>query len=209
MKKALCVALFLFVSFMAICAFAEPLLELSDGNKKAILTGYDIYTKEEENYLILYGEFTCDSSKAASFGYSFQFDVFQNGIECENGYIHAPELGKSNSDKKVKNGATIPVYAVKRLNDISTDIEVELKPWLSFKNNETSGIFPIKKDIYESEEINLTLQLSPDVWDKVMNNADEEGLSISEYLSNLVTDAVKRSSNTPEADGWKEFLWSD
>ncbi len=155
-------------------AAAEVLLTYSDDDSVLTLVDYEVYRHNNMNYLILYADFTCEGSDPRSFNRTFSFVVFQNDVECEDGYLNVPDLGDSNASKKVKNGATIRVYDVKKLNDIVSDVEIGIGPLISFSNKDSvSATFPLRRKVYQDEITGILLGASMnDVWGHLLKALD-------------------------------------
>ncbi len=104
-----------------------------------------------ENYegkavvVITYG-FTNNSDEAASFGIAFEDKVYQNGVGLEKAYIlkDGDPYDDSNQNKDIKPGASLELEIPYILNDTETDVEVEVKEWISLNDDMVTRIFSIK-----------------------------------------------------------------
>lgn len=104
-----------------------------------------------ENYdgkpvvVITYG-FTNNSDDSASFGIAFEDVAYQNGVGLERAYIlkDGDPYDDGNQNKEIKTGATLDVEVPYVLNDTETDVEVEVKEWLSLNDDMVTRTFSIK-----------------------------------------------------------------
>lgn len=92
--------------------------------------------KDEPSVIITY-DFTNHSDKAQSFMVASSDKVFQNGIECETTVSNYDDdsFSSENQMKEIKTGATLEVQVIYKLNDSTSDIEVEVSELFSFADN--------------------------------------------------------------------------
>ena len=92
--------------------------------------------KDEPSIIITY-DFTNNSDKTASFAFSTSSKVFQNGIECDTtiSSYNDDTFSSENSLKDIKTGATLEVEAIYKLNDETSDVEVEVSKLIDFSKN--------------------------------------------------------------------------
>lgn len=100
--------------------------------------GYTNY--EGKPTVIITYNYTNNSTSSKSFDMAFTHTVFQNGIECSKDYLYKEE----NSIKDIRPGTSIEVKKSYILNDIVTDIEVEVSGFLTWDNTIISKTFSIK-----------------------------------------------------------------
>lgn len=91
-------------------------------------TGYELARNYDgESCIIVYFDYTNLSNESESFSYSTYITAFQNGIECDSTYISGRDNEAcNNSHKDVKNGVTLRVAEVFKLNNL-TEVEIECK----------------------------------------------------------------------------------
>jgi len=83
--------------------------------------------------VIITYEWTNNSDDEASFSFSFDDKVYQNGIECEFAIIIDNDAyDGSNSIKDIKPGSTLEVQEVYSLNDATTPIDIEVTELITF-----------------------------------------------------------------------------
>ena len=84
---------------------------------------------------------------AAAFYVAVDENVYQNGVGLNEAYILADSANYSadNQTKEIKKGASIEVEVAYELNDTTSDIEVEVKEWISFNNTVITKTFSITK----------------------------------------------------------------
>lgn len=94
---------------------------------------------EDKPAIIVSYEFTNNGSGAASFMFSVNPKAFQNGIECSTGI---PAFGDNsyssdNQLKDIKKGATLTVDVMYKLNDETSDVEIEVGKIFDFADPPT------------------------------------------------------------------------
>ena len=82
---------------------------------------------------------------AISFMVAIDENVYQGGIGLNEAYIldDSANYTSDNQTKDIKKGATLEVEVAYTLNDTTTDIEVEVKEWLSFDDTTLAKVFSI------------------------------------------------------------------
>lgn len=90
--------------------------------------------------------FTNNSDEAAAFDWTFDHQVYQNGVGLERAYVLADSANydESNSMKEIKKGVTLDLEVAYVLNDTVTDIDVEVSELISFDETVVSRTFSIK-----------------------------------------------------------------
>ena len=91
-------------------------------------------------------KFTNNGDDSAAFMWTFDENVFQNGIGLNECYlVDSPsDYSADNQTKEIKTGASLTVEVAYELNDTETDIEVEVKELFSFKDEVVKKTFAIK-----------------------------------------------------------------
>ena len=94
--------------------------------------------------IITYG-FTNNAENATAFAYTFDDQVYQNGIGLNNSYFASDSANYNSEDqtKEIKKGATLDVEVAYELNDTTTDLEVEVKELISFNDDVIKKTFKI------------------------------------------------------------------
>ncbi len=100
----------------------------------------------EDVVIVLYS-FTNNAKDPASFGWTFEDAVYQDGVGLNEAYVLADNANYSmdNQTKEIKSGATLEVEVAYELNDTTTDIEVEVKELISFSDDVIKKTFKIAK----------------------------------------------------------------
>lgn len=85
------------------------------------------------------------SEDAAAFFTSFTAEVYQNGVGLNEAYVleDSANYSADNQTKAIKKGASLEVEVAYELNDTTSDIEVEVKEWLSFSDTTITKTFSI------------------------------------------------------------------
>lgn len=83
------------------------------------------------NDLYVYFEMTNESNENITFDYSYSVKAFQDGIELEQNYIYDCDE-EENGSKEIQPGATITVAEVFKLNNMESNVEVDIEYWISF-----------------------------------------------------------------------------
>ena len=82
---------------------------------------------------------------AISFTGAFDEEVYQNGVGLNRSWVvdDSANYDEGNQTKEIKTGASLDVEVAYELNDTATDIEVEVKQFLSFDNSVVKKTFSI------------------------------------------------------------------
>lgn len=90
--------------------------------------------------------FTNNSDESACFAWTFEDQVYQNGVGLEKAYVLADNANydESNMSKEIKKGVTLELEIAYVLNDTTTDIDVEVSELVSFDDTVISRTFSIK-----------------------------------------------------------------
>lgn len=101
---------------------------------------------EGKPVVIVKYNFTNNSDKEEAFDYTFDENVYQNGVGLNEAYVldDSANYNDDNQTKKIKKGTTLEVEVAYKLNDTETDIEVEVKELFSFNNDKITKTFSIK-----------------------------------------------------------------
>lgn len=126
----------------------------SGSNSESNLGDYNVVIKscriaknyESKPVVIVKYEFKNNSDKAASFIYTFEDNVYQNGVGLNNSYVLSDSANYSadNQTKEIKSGVTLDVEVAYELNDTTTDILVEVSELISFNEDKVTKTFSIK-----------------------------------------------------------------
>lgn len=95
--------------------------------------------------VVTYG-FTNNSSESIAFSFAFEDEVYQDGVGLEKAYVlnDNDSYDEANQNKEIKTGVTIDVDVAYLLNDMETDIDVEVKELFSFTDDVIQRTFSIK-----------------------------------------------------------------
>lgn len=82
---------------------------------------------------------------AAAFFTTFEEHVYQNGVSLNEAYFldDSAQYSSDNQTKEIKKGASIEVEIAYKLNDTTTDIEVEVTEFISFNDAKITKSFSI------------------------------------------------------------------
>lgn len=86
-----------------------------------------------EKTLIVYFDFTNNSSENKSFAYSFSAKAFQNGVELDSSLLFSNDTCK-NRDNEIQPGTTVPIGVDFVLGEDMSDVSLQIEPWISFTN---------------------------------------------------------------------------
>lgn len=87
----------------------------------------------DEQTLIVYFEFTNNSSENKSFAYSFSAKAFQNGVELDSSLMFSNDTCK-NRDNEIQPGTTITVGKDFVIGEDRSDVSLQIEPFMSFTN---------------------------------------------------------------------------
>ena len=95
--------------------------------------------------IIITYSFTNNSDEAAAFIFTFDDNAYQDGIGLNEAYIldDSANYSADNQTKEIKPGATLDVEVAYALNDVTTDVEVEVKEIFSFNDKTITKTFNI------------------------------------------------------------------
>ncbi len=88
---------------------------------------------EGKKILIVTYSFKNNDSEPKSFSYSIEDKAYQNGVELGDVWTSygIDNLSFDEASKEVKPGVSLDLQCAYELNDASTDVTIELAPWLS------------------------------------------------------------------------------
>ena len=91
-------------------------------------------------------KFTNNDENAAAFMWTLEDNVYQDGVGLNECYIldDDAEYSSDNQTKEIKKGSSIEVEVAYELNDSTTDIEVEVKEYISFRDEVVTKTFSIR-----------------------------------------------------------------
>lgn len=100
---------------------------------------------EGDAVVIVKFKFTNNGEEPASFYFSVDCNVYQDGIGLNEAYVLSESANYSadNQTKDIKKGASLYVEVAYELNDSTTDIEVEVCEYFSFSNKKIVKTFKI------------------------------------------------------------------
>ena len=101
---------------------------------------------EGNDAVIVKYSFTNNSDEAASFEWTFDHQVFQNGVSLERAYVFddSANYDEANASKEIKKGVSLELEIAYILNDTETDVDVEVSELVSFDDTVVSRTFSIK-----------------------------------------------------------------
>lgn len=93
---------------------------------------------EDAPSVIVTYDFTNNGEDAKSFMLAVTSKVFQDGIECEStiSAFDDDSFNSENQMKDIKTGATLEVEKIYKLNNETSEIEVEVSKLISFSKND-------------------------------------------------------------------------
>ncbi len=102
---------------------------------------------EDKDVVIVKYKFTNNNDDDnASFTFAVQDTVYQNGVGLNKAYVlkDSANYDAGNQTKEIKKGASLDVEVAYELNDAETDIEVEIKEFISLNDKKITKTFSIK-----------------------------------------------------------------
>ena len=89
--------------------------------------------------------FTNNNDTPTAFNLAVADDVFQDGIGLNDSFFLADsaDYSSDNKTKKIKKGSTLEVESAYALNDLTTDITVEVSELISFSDKKVTRTFSI------------------------------------------------------------------
>lgn len=100
---------------------------------------------EGKDIVIVKYLFTNNAEKAASFMVAFDETVYQDGIGLNETFVadESANYSADNQTKEIKKGATLDVEVAYELNDLTTDIDVEVQELFSLDDSIVKKTFSI------------------------------------------------------------------
>ena len=121
--------------------------DTSLGDYKVEIKGFRLASDYEGDPVIIitYGFTNVSDDDAASFMYSVEDTVYQNGIGLNQAYFlnDNANYNSDNQSKELKMGTSLDVEVAYELNDTTSDVEVEIKEWISFNDKVLTKTFSI------------------------------------------------------------------
>ena len=101
--------------------------------------------QDKDIVIVKYIYTNVNGNNPTSFMIAFNAEVYQNGVGLNESYFVNDNANYTadNQTKDIKKGATIEVEVAYELNDISTDIEVEVTELFSFSDSSVTKTFSI------------------------------------------------------------------
>lgn len=156
MKKVLCLFLVLLLTLCALCSCLDTDAgnQGSDGAGDSTTLGdYSVVIDscrlatdyEDKPIVIVKFIFTNNGDDLASF-LSLDYHAFQNGVSLNPCYLadDSANYSTENQYKELKKGASLEVEVAYRLNDTTTDVEIEVSEFISFSDKKITKTFSIK-----------------------------------------------------------------
>ena len=100
---------------------------------------------EGKSIVIVKYVFTNNDDEAAAFYLTFDDKVYQNGVGLNECYFadDSANYSSDNQTKEIKKGSSIEVEVAYKLNDNTTDVEVEVSELFSLSKKEIKKVFKI------------------------------------------------------------------
>jgi hypothetical protein len=125
-----------------------------NGSSNSTLGDYEVIIEscrlatdyEGEPIVIVKYEFTNNDDEPACFAWSLSCDVFQDGVGLNESYFvdESANYSAENQTKEIKKGASLSVEVAYKLNDTTTDVEIEVSELISFTDKKITKTFSIK-----------------------------------------------------------------
>ena len=115
-------------------------------NYTVVIDSCRLATDYEGNPIIIVKyTFTNNDDEPACFAWTFDHNAFQDGIGLNECYFAANSANYSsdNQIKEIKKGSTLSVEVAYKLNDSTTDVEIEVSESYSFSNKKITKKFSI------------------------------------------------------------------
>ena len=102
---------------------------------------------EGEPIVIVQYKFENHGDDPACFSWSLEHGAFQDGIGLNECYFADDSVNYSsdNQTKEIKKGASLSVEVAYKLNDTTTDVEIEVSELVSFNDKKVTKVFAIAK----------------------------------------------------------------
>ena len=100
---------------------------------------------EGEPIVIVKYQFTNNSDEPACFAWSLEYDAFQNGVGLNECWFadDSANYSSDNQTKEIKTGASLSVEVAYKLNDSTTDVEIEVSELITFSDKKITKKFSI------------------------------------------------------------------
>ncbi|MBR0143444.1 MAG: DUF5067 domain-containing protein [Clostridia bacterium] len=94
--------------------------------------------------IVTYG-FTNNGENAISFMIALDDEAYQNGVGLNKSYFvdDAAKYSSDNQTKEIRTGVTLDVEVAYELNDAESDVEIEVKEFISLNKKSVTKIFKI------------------------------------------------------------------
>lgn len=89
--------------------------------------------------LAVYFQFTNNNKDAKSFIYTVSDKAYQNGVQLESSLFHVNDESH-NTSLEIKSGVSITVCSAFVLRDETTDVELDVAPWISLSEKVTDSM---------------------------------------------------------------------
>lgn len=136
-------------------------------------------------------QFTNNGEDAVSFDNSFICRAYQNGISIDTDFYYDgdyPQL--SNSSKSIQTGATLEVYEVYILSNITSSIDIEVKGFFTFDDTKVTRSFQPNEFSFVGKEIVESAPASSIPTDQ-LSVIDYLGMTFAELKNSLGSDIVQ------------------
>lgn len=100
---------------------------------------------DKDVVIVTYTFTNVNDDNATAFYVAFNDSAYQNGVGLNEAYVLAEDANYSadNQTKEIKKGASLDVEVAYELNDVTTDVEVEVKELFSFSDKTLKKTFKI------------------------------------------------------------------
>ncbi len=155
MKKAIAFIALFALLMLTFCSCTDT-GDQGDGNAtpgNTTLGDYDVVIEscrlstdyEGSPIVIVKFKFTNNGDEPACFAWSLDYHVYQNGVGLNECYFanDAANYSSDNQTKEIKKGASLYVEVAYKLNDRTTDVEVEVAELFSYSENKLTKRFSI------------------------------------------------------------------
>lgn len=98
---------------------------------------------EGEPIIIVKYKFTNNGDEPACFAWSLKYDAFQDGVGLNQCYFvdDSANYSSDNQTKEIKKGASLFVEVAYKLNDSTTDVEIDVSELISFSDKKIIKTF--------------------------------------------------------------------
>ena len=161
MKKAIIFITLLALLLSSLCSCIETETTQDQGNGSAAsenssnsnLGDYNVIIEscrlatdyEDAPIVIVKYKFTNNGDEPACFAWSLEYDAFQDGVGLNECYFadDSANYSSDNQTKEIKKGSSLSVEVAYKLNDTTTDVEIEVSELISFSNKKITKKFSI------------------------------------------------------------------